>query len=411
LSVDHIPRSDILRRIEEDRERHKQLREESWKLPPMTYMADLVSENPVPAGIRSEAGKDTYCTPDAVTLEFEQTWETTSDLNDDDVEVIREETALWWGADRDVRLYSYATAPGGDATFTLADVIPTGHKRTVRHVSWAPSGDMFATASFDTTVGIWERIPEGDGPVWDCAGTLEGHDSECKSVEFSHNGSLLGTCSRDKSVWVWEVQQEAEFEVLSVMMEHSQDVKCVAWHPKEEILASASYDDTIKLYIDDPSEDWFCYTTLTGHTSTVWSLAFSPCGNYLASGSDDTTIRIWRRHSAQECAEKGIEPDGKVPGRGGDKWIECHRITGHFSRSIYSISWAPDEDMGKIAAAGADGKIVVFALHNGDDISSEVIAKIDRAHGISDINCVAWSPDAQMLASAGDDGNVHIWAI
>lgn len=316
--------------------------------------------------------------------------------------------------DRDVRMYSYAVVPGADATFTLTDVIPTGHKRTVRYVSWAPSGDMFATASFDTTAGIWECIPENDGPVWDCAGTLEGHDSECKGIEFSYNGSLLGTCSRDKSVWVWEVQPDAEFEVLNVLLEHTQDVKCVAWHPKEEILASASYDDTIKLYIDDPSEDWFCYTTLAGHSSTVWSLAFSKCGKYLASGSDDKTIRIWRRYSAAECVEKGITPDGKVPGRAGDKWIEVHCISGYFTRSIYSISWASDDGLGKIAAAGGDGNIVVFAIDNGPDgdtLSSHVVARVDRAHGISDINCVAWAPHALLLASAGDDGQVHIWAM
>lgn len=97
LSAAHISRSNILRRIEEDRERHKQLREESWKLPPMTYMRDLALENPVPAGIEPGPGHDTYKTPDAVALEFEQTWETTSDLNDDDLEAMREEVSIWWG--------------------------------------------------------------------------------------------------------------------------------------------------------------------------------------------------------------------------------------------------------------------------------------------------------------------------
>lgn len=99
LTVEHISRGDILRRIEEDRERHKQLREESWKLPPMTYMRDLAPENPVPASIETTTGQNTQNAPDAITLEFEQTWETTSDLNDDDMDVIREEISHWWGAE------------------------------------------------------------------------------------------------------------------------------------------------------------------------------------------------------------------------------------------------------------------------------------------------------------------------
>ena len=104
LAAAEIPRSDILRRIEEDRERHKQLREESWKLPPMTYMRDLALENPIPAGIVLGPRQDTYKIPDAIALEFEQTWETTSDLNDDDLEVIREEVSNWWGENAVKRL-------------------------------------------------------------------------------------------------------------------------------------------------------------------------------------------------------------------------------------------------------------------------------------------------------------------
>lgn len=145
-----------------------------------------------------------------------------------------------------MRLHSYTELPSGtsgatEVLFTLREVIPTGHKRTVRQVAWSPSGDILATASFDCTAGIWERVPPeargdaDDEPEWDCSGTLEGHDSECKSVAFSHNGSLLASCSRDKSVWIWEVQPDSDFECLSVMMEHSQDVKSVAWHPKEEV--------------------------------------------------------------------------------------------------------------------------------------------------------------------------------
>ena len=344
--------------------------------------------------------------------------------------------------DRDVRLHSYtqlasAVADDTQVLFTLKEVIPTGHKRTVRQVAWSPSGEMFATASFDSSVGIWERVQptaDGDEPAaaadgeWDCSGTLEGHDSECKAAAFSHNGSLLASCSRDKSVWVWEVQPDSEFECLSVMMEHSQDVKTVAWHPHEELLASASYDDMIKLYIDDPSEDWFCYATLSGHTSTVWSLAFSPCGRFLASASDDCTIRIWRRLNASECAAAGQAPEGVFPGRAGDKWVQVQCISHAHTRSIYSVSWAPGNESddaqayGLIASAGGDGRILVHSLGKaGDDqVPYPVLAsRVDRAHAGAEINCVAWAPTAfdgaprgaHFLASAGDDGAVHVWTL
>lgn len=61
-----IGKEDILRRIEEDRERHKRLRESLWVVP-----------------------------PDDEDYEFNQAWEETSALCDDDFEVIREELALY----------------------------------------------------------------------------------------------------------------------------------------------------------------------------------------------------------------------------------------------------------------------------------------------------------------------------
>lgn len=61
----NITKEDILRRIEEDRERHKRLRESLWVVP---------------------ANDDEW--------EFQHAWDNTSDLCDVDFEVMREEMAL-----------------------------------------------------------------------------------------------------------------------------------------------------------------------------------------------------------------------------------------------------------------------------------------------------------------------------
>lgn len=365
--------------------------------------------------------------------------------------------------DKDVRLFNYSSSSrrgGGDSgeeslRFVLRETIPTGHKRTVRQVAWSPSGRTLATASFDSTVGIWQPLDSFDdsvtaggggavdvsgeasnssATVWDCIGTLEGHESECKSVAFNRNGSLLASCSRDKSVWIWEVQPDGDFECLSVLMEHTQDVKCVTWHPKEDILASASYDDAIRLYQDDPSDDWFSYAVLTGHTSTVWSIKFSPCGNYLASASDDQSVRIWTRLTEEQATEQGLRIDGKMPGRKGEKWVCTNILRGWWTRTVYSVDWteAPEGSgasgsLGRIAAGGGDGRICVFEVvspgghernllmtsqHGISHISllhcppllktaptapslkptATLIASIADAHGVSDLNSLAFGP-------------------
>ncbi|WWC68227.1 uncharacterized protein I206_102150 [Kwoniella pini CBS 10737] len=356
--------------------------------------------------------------------------------------------------------------------FSLNKVIETEHKRTVRSISWAPDGKTLASGSFDSTVGVWEEVipssddenddeeegifkPPGTEGVegkqekeWECVTTLEGHESECKSVAFSSDGALLASCSRDKSVWVWEVQPDADFECIAVMMEHSQDVKCIAWHPHEEILASASYDSHIHLAFDDPDSDWMIFQklhpklpanplTLSSHSpsslihaliptkeekeadaqldvppleedETVWSLAFSPDGSYLASGGDLGGIRIWKR--------QGNQPDSQ--------WVEISHLAVH-SRSIFSLAWSPSpyndsstNDLGFLASASGDGKIVVFQITSKDDggVEMKPIAAIKDAHGVSDVNSVGWcirddKKGLGILSSAGDDGSIKVWRV
>ena len=149
--------------------------------------------------------------------------------------------------DKTVRLFSYtlpplpvtSTLPSASSSkppFQYLSTLGPSHKRTVRSLAWAPSGRTLATASFDSSVGIWEeatpRLEDDDdiegierrhmheddeedtdmddapmdaaGIEWECVTTLEGHESECKSVGWSSDGALLASCSRDKSVWVWE---------------------------------------------------------------------------------------------------------------------------------------------------------------------------------------------------------------
>lgn len=145
--------------------------------------------------------------------------------------------------DKTVRLYGYTVDASASASgssfpsptsplpkFTLHSSVPTDHKRTVRAVSWAPGGKTFATASFDSTVSVWEEVEADDdgemgetGQVeWECVTALEGHENECKSVAFSHDGALLASCSRDRSVWVWE----GEDSVRGILADKDSPARC-----------------------------------------------------------------------------------------------------------------------------------------------------------------------------------------
>ncbi|TIB42366.1 hypothetical protein E3P86_00371 [Wallemia ichthyophaga] len=282
--------------------------------------------------------------------------------------------------DHQVHLYAYL-----NESWTQVASLPQEHKRTVRALAWSPNGSYLATASFDASVGIWEK-EDHVHDNWSCTSVLEGHESECKSVAFNNSSTLLASSSRDKSVWIWEVTSGNEPECVSVLMEHTQDVKHVTFHPhSDELLASASYDDTINIYKDDPSDDWYVSSRFKKHSSTVWACEWSPSGHHLVSVSDDLSIIAWN-----------------------DAGVPTAILNNAHKRSIYTIVWL---DENYIATGGADGALSLWKLGYSDGVITKLVLveSIDKAHGGADINSLAYTPKTKTLASAGDDGSVNLY--
>lgn len=121
-----LARTELLERIEEDRERHKRLRERRWVQPVLSaytsssthLVAQLASLAPDPdaaadASIPSSAGSSLAAPvagsvtsgggPRALDIEFDNEWETTSDWNEDDDDAVAEENALCF-SNADIRL-------------------------------------------------------------------------------------------------------------------------------------------------------------------------------------------------------------------------------------------------------------------------------------------------------------------
>ncbi|RAK74091.1 iron-sulfur cluster assembly protein CIA1 [Aspergillus fijiensis CBS 313.89] len=337
--------------------------------------------------------------------------------------------------------------------YTSSQIHPQSQGDEDGDAAWGTS-----TSNPDPSEDIPEANDDEDDEEWRFAVLLDGHDSEVKSVAWSASGLLLATCSRDKSIWIWEDLDDGDnnFETVAVMQEHEGDVKCVAWHPAEECLVSGSYDDTIRVWRED-LDDWGQVACLRGHAGTVWGVEFeglavgvsSPSGEggeevralsgpRIISCSDDRSVRVWRRQPKLGMTTElgaGNMPSIIRPTGLDEVWEEEAVLPLVHDLAVYSVAWS--RRTGLVASVGADGRVVVYEERRVDDAQVKedpkvalsllpptewvVVAVLNGAHGIYEINHVAWakradrgrdpSKEEEVLITTADDGSVKVWTV
>ncbi|KAF8058589.1 CTD kinase subunit gamma CTK3-domain-containing protein [Lyophyllum atratum] len=92
-----LSRNEIFKRIEEDRERHKRLRERRW-VQPVTHNPTSNQQPPL-ASFMPLTNPGDGAQELTIDIEFENEWEATSDWNEDDEEAANEEAELCFPAE------------------------------------------------------------------------------------------------------------------------------------------------------------------------------------------------------------------------------------------------------------------------------------------------------------------------
>jgi WD40 repeat protein/serine/threonine protein kinase len=235
---------------------------------------------------------------------------------------------------------------------------PRTHEGQVWCVTFAPGGQILATASRDKTVRIWE------------VGTQEQlaefqHLDWVQSVDFSPDGKLLAAgCVGAETVLVWDLNNRRKVAQLVGSW--------VRFSPDGTRLAASS-GNTVRLW---EVATWQNVGALTGNLAEVTRFAFAPDGRTLVTGDVDGALHLW------DVARKR-----RVASRRGHAW------------HVRSVTFSPDGR--RVATSGRDSTVKLW-----DAALLQEVATLTGHDG--PVMSVAFSPDGNTLATAGVDAAVRL---
>jgi WD40 repeat protein len=275
---------------------------------------------------------------------------------------------------------------------------------------------------------------------------LRGHEYIIRSLAFSPDGSTLasggGPYMGAGELICWSVATgEPEWRNASVEKDSSQNresatntlgklipnlvqIRSLAFSHDGQTLATGGYDGTVHLW---DSRLGHLKGNLKGHGDLVCAVAFSPDDRTIVSGSGEDSVRLWDVEAGKEvvvlthltdwagaltyskagpvlATRAASEPDVKVwswddQGNGPSRIPAVAVISGPKS-AIACMAFSPDANL--LAAGSMDGGLMVW-----ERTRREIRNRFQMGH--LPIATVAFSPDGKTLGAGSLDGLVSLW--
>jgi WD40 repeat protein len=168
-------------------------------------------------------------------------------------------------------------------TFIITEMWKVGlqlrrHTAPINAVSVDCNETLIATASADTTVGLYEWQTKRQ--VF-----LHGHLESVNDLAFAPNSTLLSTVSNDGNCIFWNPQTS---ENLHTIKGHQKPVRCCCWSPDGQYLVTGSHDRTAVVW---SAAGYSQYQILAGLKGWVRSISWHD--DLIAVGGRDKVILVY----------------------------------------------------------------------------------------------------------------------
>lgn len=334
-------------------------------------------------------------------------------------------------------------------------VVLDGHESEVKSIGWSVGGNLLATCSRDKSVWIWEEVGSGEEAEYETVAVLQEHEGDVKTVAWHPEEECLVSGSYDDEVRVWRDEGD-DWGCVFRGQSHAGTVWGVAW---EGVKGKGRV-------VEEEEGDVGGDEVTEGIRSRriKWRERGAKAGPRFLSCSDDGTVRVWRKVPKDREKQR---PMSIIRSRdAGEEWVHETTLPKVHERSIYAVGWS--ERSGRVVSCGGDGRVVVYEevwrvddpataettvngtsagdttmagvdidpAGNGKNVGEEeednltdvatweIIAQVEAAHGVFEINHVAWARrpkgkqmqggntpegEGELIVTTGDDGAVKVW--